>query len=345
MMTTSSNSRGPTIRDVAAEANVSISTVSLYIRERDRVTGETGRRIAAAIEKIGYIPRPRVPSKSDHKFVGFLVEKLPVPVFSDIFYGQVINGLETAAREQGYSLLFAIVENDQLPPMVTENQVSGLLFLGGSPTNDALIRILVQRELPLVLVDNYIPGLPVHAVVPDNAWGAYAAFKHLLELGHRRIAIIEGPRKYKTLTDRLYGALRAAEDHGLTLPPEYRQPSLSAGRLRKGYREMKQLLSLPQPPTAVFAISDKTALGAYEAIKEAGLKIPNDISIVGFDDVVETDPPLTTVHVPKYEMGVMAMQQLLNVIEDEVEIPIRTSLYTGLVVRDSTSPPRGMDGD
>jgi LacI family transcriptional regulator len=102
---------------------------------------------------------------------------------------------------------------------------------------------------------------------------------------------------------------------------------------------MKQLLSLPQPPTAVFAISDKTALGALQAIKEAGLKAPDDISVVGFDDVADTNPPLTTLHVPKYQMGLLAMEQLLKQVGNEVEMPVRFEVYTNLIVRNSTAPP------
>ena len=333
------NSRRPTIRDVAAIANVSISTVSLFMRGPARVSSETGERIAAAIEKLNYTPRRRTEPAQEHNLFGLLIEQLPLPAFADIFYGEIIRAVEARAREYGYGLLFSIIEDSQIPRMVTDSQVRGVLILGGSPTNDALAAALVQRGMPLVLVDNYVPGLQADCIVPDNEGGGALALQHLIDLGHRRIAIIEGPRKYKTLTDRLRGALRAIEENGLPLPPEYRQESLSKGRSNKGYLEMKQLLSLPQPPTAVFAISDKTALGALQAIKEAGLKAPDDISIVGFDDVVETTPPLTTIHVPKYQMGLLAMEQLLRQVTNEVEMPVRFEVYTNLIVRNSTAPP------
>ena len=327
-----------TIRDVADEANVSISTVSLYIRGQAGVGEETGQRIAAAIKKLDYMPRPRSSTENGHTFVGLLIERSALSSFSDIFYGDMIHSLEAKAKEVGWGVLLSIIENDgQIPQIVTENQARGLFILGGSPTNDALAVKLVQQNIPLVLVDNYIWGLETNCVVPDNRWGGYVALKHLVDLGHTRIAIIEGPRKYKTLTDRLEGALRAAEDCGLTISPEYLQVSLSHGHPKKGYLEMKHLLSLPEPPTAVFTISDKTAVGALEAIKEAGLKVPEDISIVGFDDVAKTEPALTTVCVPRYELGVLAMQQLIEVMNGEAEIPVRTSVYTYLVIRDSTA--------
>lgn len=332
-----------TIRDVAAEANVSISTVSLFVRGQSRVSEETGQRIAAAIEKLNYIPRPRSQS-SENNIFGLLIERLPLPAFSDIFYGEVIRAIEAQAKEYGYGVMFSIIEDGHLPRMVTENQVRGVLFLGGSPTNDALATKLAEQGMPLVLVDNYVVGLRVDSIVPDNQWGGYSAVKHLIDLGHERIAIIEGPRKYKTLTDRLSGALRAAHDHDVSIRSEYRQSSLSAGRPRKGYLEMEQLLSLPEPPTGVFSISDKTAFGALEAIKDAGLKVPEDISIVGFDDVADsshTVPPLTTVHVPKYEMGVLAMQRMIEIMNREQKLPVRTCVYTSLVIRNSSARPPG----
>jgi LacI family transcriptional regulator len=339
MTTFHTNSRRPTIRDVAAEANVSTSTVSLFVRGRSGVSSDTGQRIAAAIEKLNYTPRRRSESAAENNFFGLLVEQLPLPAFSDIFYGEILRGLEARAKEYGYGLLFSIIEDPQIPRMVKENHVRGVFILGGSPTNDALAADLVQRGTPLVLVDNYIPGLHVDCVVPDNEGGGALALQHLIDLGHHRIAIIEGPPKYKTLTDRLRGALRAAEENGLIIPPEYRQESLSKGRSNKGYLEMKQLLSLPHRPTAVFAVSDKTAFGALEAIKEAGLKVPHDISIVGFDDVADTTPSLTTIHVPKYQIGLLAMQRLFDLVDgEEEELPVRCQVYTHLVTRNSTAP-------
>ncbi len=338
-MTLNSEVRRVTIRDVAAEANVSISTVSLFIRGRSGVSEATAQRVSAAIDKLNYVPRQRANREPESKFFGFLIDRMPMPAFSDIFYGEIIRALEAKAKAYGYGIVFAISEAGQLPRMVTEKQIRGLLILGGSPTNDDLAIELAQRDMPLVLVDNYVPGLQVDSIIPDNEWGGYAAFKHLVDLGHEKIAIIEGPRRYRTLTDRLTGALRAAEDSSLILPAEYRQASLSSGRSIKGYLEMKQLLALSNPPTAVFAISDKTAIGALGAIKEAGLKVPDDISMVGFDNVADTEPPLTTINVPKYEIGILAMQRLIEIVNGKVDMPVRTCVYTNLVIRGSTAHP------
>lgn len=338
-MTYSEKKRRTTIRDVATEANVSTSTVSLFVRDQTSVGEAVGERIAEAIQKLNYIPRSRTNGVTGPKLFGLLVEKLPIPAFADVFYGEVIRGLEATAKEHGYGILFSIMEGNQLPPMITETQVCGVLTLGGGPANDALAAQLTQYQIPSVLVDNYVPGISAHAIVPDNQWGGYCAMQHLIELGHQRIALIKGPNKYKTLTDRVQGVLRAANEAQLIIPPEYQQESLSAGRANKGYLEMKQLLSLPQPPTAVFAVSDKTAFGAFQAIKEAGLSIPKDISVVGFDNVADTDPPLTTIDIPKFEMGELAMHRLIDMVNKQTMLPVRISVYTQLIVRASTAPP------
>ena len=338
--------RRATIRDVAAEANVSIATVSLYLQGGKGVAGNTGERIAAAIAKLDYVPRPRavatrvVNGRGKGSLVALLMEELSLTAFPEAIYGAVIRAIEQEARRHELGLLWATVEENRLPQSVRDNQVEGVIILGGSPVNDALAVELAARKVPLVLVDTYNANLPVDSIVPDNEWGGYKAFQHLVELGHRRIAMIEGPPKYKTLTDRRWGALRAAEELGVPIPPAYRHPSISSGYPKKGYREMKQLLALPQPPTAVFAVSDRAALGAIDAIKEAGLRVPQDISIVGFDDLANAEhavPPLTTVHYERAEMGVFAMRCLLERVANSTRAPTRTCVLTELVVRASTA--------
>jgi DNA-binding LacI/PurR family transcriptional regulator len=196
-----------------------------------------------------------------------------------------------------------------------------------------LATALVQRRFPFVLLDNFIADLAADCVLADNEGGGYQAFRHLVELGHTDIAIIEGPRKYHTLSDRLAGALRAAHEFGIAIRPEYRQPSISSGFPNKGYREMKELLLLKRRPTAVFVVSDRAAFGALEALKETGLNVPGEVSVVGFDDEVWAEhakPSLTTVRYPRQKMGTL---------EDPTLPPARTHLYTELIVRKSTAPP------
>ena len=179
-------------------------------------------------------------------------------------------------------------------------------------------------------------------MVVDNYRGAYAATRHLIELGHRRIAIIQGPRKYKSLTERYHGYLNAIIDAGLGIDWELIQQPLSSGLPNKGYREMEALLAVDEPPTAVFAVSDRTALGAIPAIEGAGLQVPRDISIVGFDDMppyAYPAPALTTVTSERLAMGQFAMQSLCRIIKKPRSVPINIVMPCQLVIRDSSAKP------
>lgn len=330
-----------TIRDIAREANVSPSTVSLYLRGRPGVSPETQRRIAAAVEKLGYQRRSR--SNHSHGLIGLVVEKLPLPVFSDIFYAEVIQGIEQQAKALGMGMIFSVLNDGQLADVIAGQRAKGWIILGGGSITDDQILQVQRRGVPFVLLDNYVRGEAVHCVLPDNVTGGYEAMRHLLSLGHRRIAVIRGPEKYKTLTDRLGGALQAAMEAGLSRDELVVQPSLSSGQPKKGYLEMKALLQLPERPTAIFAVSDKTAFGALEAAKEEGIRIPEEMSIIGFDDVAEssyTRPPLTTVHIPKRELGILTMQRLAELLSGQEIPPAKTLVYTHLVLRESTAPPR-----
>ncbi|MBI3959457.1 MAG: LacI family DNA-binding transcriptional regulator [Chloroflexi bacterium] len=339
-MTITKKSKRVTIRDVADEVGVSISTVSLYTQGRDGVGEETGQRIADAIDRLGYVRRSRTERPPRSRFFGLLLENLSFSAFPETLYGAILQAIETEAKSHGYSMVLSVIEEDAVPRMVEQDQVDGLIILGGSPLNDAVALRLAERNTPLVLLDNHIPGAAIDSIVPDNEWGGYMAIRHLVELGHRRIAILQGPTKYKTLTDRLWGAKRAADEFGIDIPPAYLSPAQSSGQPLKGYREMQALLQLPELPTAVFAVSDKTAFGALEAIREAGLSVPEDISLIGFDNEVRaehTSPPLTTIHLPKRYLGILAMRRLIGQIENPSDRPVRLCVPTRLVERASTA--------
>ena len=330
----------PTITDVAREAQVSTTAVSLYLHNKPGLSQATRERIARAVDKLDYVPRgQRKGNASD--LIGLLVENLPLPLFSDIFYAEMVQGLESQARQLGYHTVLTVVDpqhNDGVPPLVAERQVAGLVAVGGGDITDEFIASIADTRVPLVLVDNYLLDGVADCVLPDNEMGAYSATRHLIERGHRRIAIIMGPAKYKPLIDRQQGYLRAMMEAGLGPDPELMQPSLSKGVPNKGYREMYALLARQQRPTAVFCVSDRTAFGALTAIKEVGLRVPEDVALVGFDDVREsehTNPPLTTVHVPKREMGIVAAQRLADLINrPQAGVPpFKLVLPTYLVIR------------
>ena len=332
-----------TLKRIAQDAGVSLAAVSLAVNGRPGVSDETRERVQAVARKLGYTPRRAQPGRTH--LLGLVVENLPLPVLQDIFYAEVIGGMSAAVQAGGHGLmLHTLKASEDVPAALSalRERSGGLLLLGGGDITDDCIRQLACTGVPFVLVDNYVIGEKYDSVLPDNFSAGQTATNHLIELGHRRIALLEGPRKYKTLTDRLKGYLGALNEAGIPIDPGAMIKPIS-GTSKKGYLQMRQLLDSGDAPTGVVAISDKTAFGAMEAIREAGLRIPRDISIVGIDDVVESRhmlPPLTTVHIPKREFGRAAIEKLLRRIAEPNALPSKTVLYTELVVRGTTGPPR-----
>jgi DNA-binding LacI/PurR family transcriptional regulator len=334
----------PTQADVAKEAGVSTSTVSLYLNKKPGVSKEAQESIAAAIRRLGYSPRQSKKKKGSN-LIGIMIENLAFSAFSDVLYLQVLQGFEKEARSYGFHTVITTIDTQQqheIPNSIAEGEFAGVVALGGGDLTDDFLSLIATTGVPMVMIDNYIIGGNIDAVLADNEIGAYFATSHLIEQGYERIAIITGPRKYKPLTDRLQGFLRAMIEKGKYIQPWQIQAPLSKGLPNKGYLEMKSLLSLPEPPDAVFCVSDRTAFGALGAINEAGLRVPKDIALVGFDDIPESqrsNPTLTTVHMQKWEMGVEAAQRMVKVIlqpSDEKNITAKITLPTFLVCRDSS---------
>lgn len=331
-----------TISDVARLAGVSPTAVSLYLNRRPGIGTDTQRRIAAAIDELGYVPRARDNRRNSLGFIGVLVEQLPKLLTGDIFYADVTSGIQREAEKLGYSIAVSVIDepSEALPRLVAEDAIQGLLALGGGDVTDQLLGLITKSGMPLVAVDNQSDLQPLNSVVVDNYRGAYAATRHLIDLGHRRIAIIKGPRKYKSLTERFHGYINALVDAGLPIDSSLIQSPLSSGVPNKGYREMKALLAGDTRPSAVFAVSDRTALGAIPAVKEAGLRVPQDISVVGFDDMppqVYPAPALSTVTSKRLDMGHIAMQRLHQIIQNPNETPVNIVMPSQLVIRDSSA--------
>lgn len=332
----------PTIADVAKLAGVSPSAVSMYLNNRPGIGVETQARIADAVAELGYIPRASKLQRKSKGFIGVLVEKLPTLLTGDLFYADVTSGIQREAEQLGYSIAVSVINKptEVLPRLVAEDSVMGLLALGGGDISDQLLELIIESDMPLVTVDNQSDLQPVNSVVVDNYRGAYAATRHLIEQGHRHIAVIQGPRKYKSLSERFHGYVNALVDAGIPIDSSLIQSPLSSGVPNKGYREMKALLARDKPPSAVFAVSDRTALGAIPAIEDAGLRVPQDISVVGFDDMppqVYPAPALSTVTSKRLDMGHIAMQRLHRIIQNPNETPVNIVMPCQLVIRDSSA--------
>lgn len=336
--------RKPSMRDIADAAHVSVSAVSLVVRHKAGVADETRERVWNAITKLGYVVAD-APDEGRAPGVGLLIEGGTMPAMLDIFYGEVIRGFQNEAQRLGYQVHLHMVNHAAATPSSLRTTLAGeacglVVANDGDITRETIVQ-LESLQVPLVLVESYFPGQQLSCVLGDNFAAGYALMEHFIALGHRSIAILGGPRKYSSLVDRLKGSLAAAAMAGIVIPPDY-MPHPISEHPRKGYMQMKEVLGLPHRPTAVVAISDKTAFGAMEAIKEAGLRIPDDIAIAGIDDVAEsayTHPTLTSFHIPREAMGVLAMRKLHRLISGEPEIAVKHIVYGELIVRESSGGP------
>lgn len=343
-------SRKVTLHDVARAAGVSTASASLALNDREGVSSETRQRVRDVAKELGYLRFGKRSETTQPPTINVVIERLPVAPMSDPFNKPILLGIESAARRHGYRIAMEFVTPDDHPDQASWRRggAEGLLILGGGDLKPSWIQEAIDAGMPLVMVDNVIPGLDLPSVVPDNLAGAYSATRHLLEAGHERIGFIRGPSKYWTLSERLAGYMLALAHAGRWPAQALVPPRVSHGD-EKGYGEMLQLLDLPEPPTAVLAVSDKAAIGAYRAIAERGLAIPRDISVVGFDDIElgrALNPPLTTVHVSGEQVGRVAFERLYRQMRDDDRDPAsplqtRLTIPTHLVSRGSVAPPHG----
>ena len=334
-----------TMRDVAAAAGVSLSTVSLVVNGKPGVSQDRRERVLKVIKELNYIPGGRQKSVVGTKIIGLLIESLSEASRSEGFYLRIVSGIEDTAYELGYQVILHVYR-PTIDPLnsireLMGRDVDGLIIANDGDITPNVIQNLAEAGIPMVLVENF-QNFPIHAVTADNFTAGRVMTEYLIQLGHQRIGTLGGPDKYSSLRDRMRGYRTAMLENGLPLDPSL-QPSPVSGNPRKGYVQMQKLIALPEPPTAVFAVSDRAAFGAMEAIKDAGLRIPDDISVVGIDDVRDSaysTPPLTTFSVPKYDLGRTAVFILHDLISDKVIPPCRTVLLGNIVERKSAGAPR-----
>jgi LacI family transcriptional regulator len=330
-----------TMSEIAAEAGVSVPTVSKVVNGRRDVAPATRERVEQLLRQRSYQPR-RTPPPGRAGLIDLVFVDLGSP-----WAMEILNGVEEVTHRAGTGVVVSAIHGRAR----TRPDRRWLENLSGRRPDGVLLVLsqlsVGQRQhldelgIPVVIVD---PAGQVDANTPSigatNWAGGLAATEHLASLGHKRIAVIGGPSDVACSRARVDGyraAMRAAE---LKVPPGY----VRTGDFTSptGYRETLALLDLASPPTAIFACSDQMARGAYEALYERGRRVPDDLSIVGFDDLEEARwaiPPLTTVRQPLTEMASMAARMLLSLIDGEELDSTRVELATPLVVRSSTAPP------
>jgi len=339
----------PRIADVAREAGVSKTAVSFAFNSPERLSAETAGRIREVAGALGYRPNPvaRMLTQRQTMTLGVLTPQALAVIFSNPFFALFSEGVAHAAEELGYELHFISPLHGSLALAVGRSTVDGVVAIGLSAEHPEVEQIR-GAGLPMVLVDS--DDLPEHSsVVVDDEAGARAAAEHLLKLGHRDILVIavEGPASpdgqptpHQVSAKRLRGYRAATAAAGLGLPDDHVLAARSS--IDGGWSAFQNAWALGLRPTAVLTMSDAIALGAMRAARELGVRIPDDLSVVGFDDIdlaAHVDPPLTTVHQPIRQKGADAVRLLLAEVEQrEANRPEHIRLETRLIERASTGP-------
>lgn len=330
--------KAPTIKDIATLVEVSAMTVSRALNNDPRVRTETRRKILEIAEQLNYRP---------NRIARSLVSKrsnLISLIVSDIknqFFAELARGIEDKAREFGFNVIFSSTDNR---PENLENYIRLMMEVGVdgfiiacARMQEPVVEDLIDQQFPVVLVNRKLGGELGNYVVLDNRKGAYLITEHLITCGYRKIGMIMGRSTLSTGKERLEGYRKALEDYGLPFDKEY--VSQGSFAMDTGYEGAKRLLALKNKPEAIFAGSDYFALGVFGAAKEMGLRIPEDIALVGFDDTEFSANPrisLTTVSQRKYEMGRLGVQILIDFINgEEKDYVNRIVLEPRLIIRES----------
>ncbi len=309
-----------TIQDVAARASVSAMTVSRVLNHPARVAPATRQRVEQAIRELGFVPNAlaRQLLRGRTHTLALLVSDIGNP-----FFTQIARGVEDVAQRNGYTVIFgnsdeSVEKERQYLHALLGRRIDGLLIAAAGDGSRPMLDLLVQRGTPFVLLDRAIDGVPADVVIGDNIGGARKLTEHLIGLGHRRIALVNGDLEVPTARDRRRGYLDTLRDHGIESRPElivdgvYRRDS--------GMSAARQLLALPedQRPTAIFAANNFLAVGVIEALRAAQVIIPRDIAVACFDDIemaAALDPFLTVMAQPARTFGTIGAQFLLDRLE------------------------------
>ena len=338
-----------TISDVAQRAGVSTMTVSRVLNDSGHVSATTRMNVQQAIADLGYVPNAlaRQLRSKQTKTLALVVSDISNPFFTTI-----ARGVEDAAGTRGFTVMYCNTDESEEEEakylrVLVERQVDGILLVPARSSAESL-RLLRAHHVPVVAIDRRLRSRHVTCVRTDSEAGAYALTRHLVDLGHRRIAVLSGRREISTSHDRVAGARRALHEAGLHLPDELvRFGGFNFGPMNQAdghHMALEVLGAAGGPPTAVFCANNFIAFGAMRALRELGLAIPEDISVVAFDDLPEgwvSEPFLTVAAQPAYEIGHRAAEILLaRLAGDSVDEGEDVVLPFDLKVRRSSGPPK-----
>lgn len=330
------------MRQIAVRARVSVGTVSHVINNTAGVREPVRRRVLEAIEHLGYQPSllARGLRRNRTTIIGVII-----PDISNPFFPLVVRGVEDIAYQNSYRLMLCNADNDAQKEQVYFDELrayrmAGLIVIPSANSRLVAAAASTQGELPVICLDRCPDGWNGDRITVDNTEGAYQAIHYLVELGHRRIAAITGQLHVTSAVERLKGFKRALREGGISIAPEY----IQEGRFDRlsGYEKGLLLLQFSPRPTAIFAANDLVALGVLAALRELGLRCPEDVSLVGFDDLELasfTNPALTTVAQPAYQLGSRAAALLFERLGGENLPAQHIVMKTTLKMRASTASP------
>lgn len=338
----SNGQKKATVKDVSQVAGVSTATVSRVLAGFEEVSDETRQRVLEAARALNYQPNRNARNlrKNTTSKIGVIISDIQNP-----FFGSIVRGIEKVTIKDDYTLILGNSDEDserekKLIAMLLEEGVAGVIIV---PTNaDAeSYRPLFGSHTPFLVIDRRLPLPALDMVLVNGAAGAEMAVDYLVSLGHRKIGYVGGLKHLSVMHEREQGYLAALQKHNLPLVPDY----LRQGNNRQdgGQAAVCELLALPKPPTAILIANNLMTLGGLQAIHESGMRIPDQVSLVGFDDMdwaPSLRPPLTVVAQPAYEMGETAASILLERIRDPEQPPRTVVLDTRLIVRASCREPK-----
>lgn len=330
----------PRIKDIARRLGVSPATVSRALSDSGLVAEPTSRRIREMAQQLNYRPNVSARNLRTQRSMTVL---LVVRDVGNPFYLEILKGVEQSARAAGYSVLMGNTEDDPAREseyfgMLSDGHADGMILMTGKLPETGPEAAPIWPDLPVVVALEVIEGSGYPHVQIDNVGAARGAVEHLIALGHRRIAHITGPVPEIMSTRRRQGYREAMASAGLDIPEGYEQPGDFV--LKSGREACRRLFDLPQPPTAIFIANDEMAFGAINELRQIGLDVPGDVSVVGFDDLFLGEafyPPLTTVSQPRLDIGRRAMTLLLDMLAGRDAPLVPVTMPTELLVRGTTA--------
>lgn len=336
-------SKRPTIRDVAKKAGLSLSTVSLVINKNGYVSEETRTNVLRVVKELGYHPSRAakgLASKTSGN-IGFILSD---DHFSQAepFYTMIFLGTEFEARDHNYYILLTTVgktfkEPELVPRFLLERNVDGVIIAG--KVNPKLVDYVERLGLPMMLVDYTFPKKRISSVLIDNRKGAHLAVQHLVNLGHREIGFIGGDIEHPSLAERFLAYKDCLVANGITLNQNLMMTDEPDSGMKNGSSAMRLMLERDGKPTAIFAANDAMAIGCMQFLKQRGIKIPDDVAVVGFDDIEKSslvEPRLTTIKVFKEELGKVAVRRIVDAVKTKSHTIVNTFVPVELVIREST---------